>query len=169
MIETAILFGRYVHRNQCRKGSGEAYHTHTEWVGWRAYELNLDMDVVIAAILHDSHEDQFVPFELLVSMFNANVATNVWWLSDQSKLSDGNRKARKEIDRNHIAQAPRQVKTVKLIDSYHNLQDILRTDPGFAPTYFREKQELLEVLRDGDSFWVNKVQELLDNFLIVDT
>lgn len=164
MIEKAILFGRYAHRNQVRKGSGDAYWTHTERVGWKAYNLGLDEDVVVAAFLHDTVEDQEVSYELLRVLFNNQVSQNVWWLSDQSKLSDGNRKARKAIDRDHIAQAPIQVKTVKLIDSEDNLIDIRETDKGFAPTYFREKRDLLEVLKDGDAGMVQAVTKLIDDF-----
>lgn len=164
MIEKAILFGRYAHRNQFRKGSGDNYWTHTERVGWKALSFGLDEDVVVAAFLHDTIEDQDVTEELLTALFNANVAKNVWWLSDQSKLSDGNRTVRKAIDRAHIAQAPNQVKTVKLIDSEDNLLDIRITDPNFAPTYFREKRDLLEVLRDGDIQMVNAVEDLINDF-----
>lgn len=164
MIEKAILFGRYAHRNQVRKGSGEPYWNHTERVGWKAMNCGLDDDTVVAAFLHDTIEDQDVSVELLTALFNANVAQGVWWLSDQSKPSDGNRAVRKAIDRAHIAQAPVQIKTVKLIDSEDNLLDIRETDPGFAPTYFREKRELLEVLQDGDARMVQAVTKLIDDF-----
>jgi (p)ppGpp synthase/HD superfamily hydrolase len=164
MIEKAILFGRYAHRDQVRKGSGDAYWTHTERVGWKAMSLGLDEDVVAAAFLHDTIEDTGATVELLTSLFNANVAKNVWWLSDQSKKEDGNRKDRKAIDRAHIAQASSQIKTVKLIDSEDNLIDIRETDRNFAKVYFQEKRDLLEVLRDGDIRMVNAVQDLIDDY-----
>lgn len=164
MIEKAILFGRYVHRNQVRKGSGEAYWHHTERVGNWANKLGLAEDVVVGAYLHDTIEDQEVTVELLTALFNERVAKNVWWLSDQSKLSDGNRKVRKAIDRAHIAQAPAYIKTVKLIDSMDNLLDIQVTDPDFAQVYFREKRDLLEVLTEGDAGVYAGVKKLIDDF-----
>lgn len=164
MIQKAILFGRYAHRNQVRKGTGDAYWTHTERVGAKAQALGLSDDVVAAAYLHDTIEDTGATTELLAELFNDNVALGVWWLSDQSKSSDGNRKVRKAIDRAHIAQAPKQIKTVKLIDSEDNLLDIRETDPNFAPTYFREKRDLLEVLQDGDARMVQAVTKLIDDF-----
>lgn len=164
MIEKAILFGRYAHRNQTRKGSGEAYWRHTERVGHWARKIGLDMDVVIAAFLHDTIEDQDVTVELLTALFNANVAKNVWWLSDQSKLTDGNRKVRKAIDKAHIALAPVQVKTVKLIDSIDNLMDIAVTDRNFAKVYFQEKRDLLEVLTDGDAKVYAAAKKLIDDY-----
>ena len=164
MINKAILFGRYAHRNHVRKGTGDAYWTHTERVGQKAFDLGLDQDVVVAAYLHDTIEDQDVSIDLLIALFNVNVANNVWWLSDLSTKADGNRAARKAIDRAHIAAAPVQVKTVKLIDSEDNLLDIRVTDPNFAPVYFREKRDLLEVLRDGDQNMVNSVQAVLDDY-----
>lgn len=164
MIQTAILFGRYAHRNQVRKFTGKAYTTHTEAVGDMAMWLGLDEDVVVSAILHDCVEDQDVSYELLSTMFNNQVSQNIWWLSDQSKASDGNRATRKAIDRDHISKAPAEIKTVKLIDSYDNLKDIRVNDPSFAKVYFREKRDLLEVLRDGDIRMVEIVQDLIDDY-----
>lgn len=164
MIQKAILFGRYVHRNQQRKFTGKAYTTHTETVGDMAQWLGLDANVVAAGYLHDSIEDQDVTVELLTALFNAEVAKNVWWLSDQSKASDGNRSIRKAIDRAHIAQAPNDIKTVKLIDSFDNLRDIRVNDANFAKVYFREKRDLLEVLRDGDIRMVEMVEDLINDY-----
>lgn len=164
MITSAILFGRYVHRNQVRKFTGAPYVTHTEFVGNTAEELGLPEWAVISGYLHDTHEDQDVPIELLSAMFGNDVGCGVNWLSDQSKPSDGNRRARKLIDKQHIAQAPTEIKTVKLIDSLHNLLDIRVNDPNFAKVYFREKRDLLEVLRDGDVRMVGKVQSLINDY-----
>lgn len=164
MINKAILFARYAHRNQLRKWSNEAYWTHTERVGNKAFHLGLDIDVVAAAYLHDVIEDQEVTVELLTSLFNSTVANYVWQLSDQSTLADGNRKTRKAIDRYHITQASSQIKTVKLIDTEDNLLDIQVTNADFAKVYFKEKRDLLEVLRDGDQRMVAQVQKVLDDY-----
>lgn len=164
MIQKAILFGRYAHRNQVRKFTGKAYTTHTEAVGDMAMWLGLSEAAIVAGILHDTHEDQDVPFDLLTQLFGDEVSKGVWWLSDQSKLEDGNRTVRKAIDRDHIAQAPVEIKTVKLIDSFDNLKDIRVNDPNFAKVYFREKRDLLEVLRDGDIRMVEMVQDLIDDY-----
>lgn len=164
MFDAAIQFGRYVHRVQYRKNSGAPYWTHTEWVACRVDELGLSETAIVTAVLHDTHEDQHVPFMLLTALFNEDVSKGVWWCSDQSKLSDGNRKIRKAIDREHYGQAPFEFKTVKLVDSYHNLKDIRETDPGFAPTYFKEKADLFEVLRDGHPDAVKDVEDLLNDY-----
>lgn len=164
MIQNAILFGRYVHRDQDRKFTGKPYVTHTEAVGDMAQIMGLPLWAVIAAYLHDSHEDQDVPFELLSVLFGNDASQGVWWLSDQSKPEDGNRRTRKAIDKAHIAQAPVEIKTVKLIDSYDNLKDIRVNDPDFAKVYFREKRDLLEVLSDGDVRMVEMVQDLIDDY-----
>lgn len=164
MFNTAIQFGRYVHRNQTRQWSGEPYHTHTEWVACRVDELGLSETAIITAVLHDSHEDQQVPYELLSMLFGNDVSQGVWWCSDQSKPEDGNRKARKAIDREHYGNAPFEFKTVKLVDTFHNLKDIRRSNPGFAVTYFAEKKLLLEVLRDGHPDAVKDVEDLLNDY-----
>jgi (p)ppGpp synthase/HD superfamily hydrolase len=121
-------------------------------------------DEVAIAILHDTVEDTDATVELLSALFNDTVAQGVWWLSDQATLADGNRRTRIEINIRHVAQAPANIKTIKLIDIDDNLRDIQVNDPNFAKVYFREKADALEVLRDGDSRMVAAVQKTIDDF-----
>ena len=67
-----------------------------------------------------------------------------------ANASDGNREARKKIDREHIAKASPEAKTIKLADLIHNTQSIVRHDPGFAKIYLAEKELLLKVLKEGN-------------------
>ena len=71
-------------------------------------------------------------------------------LTDVSKPEDGNRAVRKEIDRQHTAQASPQAKTIKLADLISNTVSIVEHDPKFARIYLKEKALLLEVLTEGD-------------------
>jgi hypothetical protein len=76
----------------------------------------------------------------------------VRWLTDVSRPEDGNREIRKRIDREHTAQAPAIVKTIKLADLIDNSRSIIAHDPDFAHVYLREKRLLLdEALREGDA------------------
>jgi len=71
-------------------------------------------------------------------------------LTDVSKPKDGNRAKRKAIDRVYLSNASPEAKTVKLADLIDNARSIEQHDPRFARTFMREKQLLLEFLRDGD-------------------
>jgi (p)ppGpp synthase/HD superfamily hydrolase len=102
-----------------------------------------------AAILHDTVEDTQVQSEDLIREFGRDVASLVFWLTDVSKKTDGNRRARKEIDRRHIASAPYVAKSIKLADLIDNAIDIGEHDPDFAQVYMREKARLLFVLTDA--------------------
>ena len=75
-------------------------------------------------------------------------------LTDISRLEDGNRKKRKELDRVHLSKALPDAKTIKLADLISNSSSILGSkDPeaiAFARVYVPEKKALLKVLKEGD-------------------
>lgn len=104
----------------------------------------------VAAMLHDVVEDTGVELATVEDLFGTVVASYVEQLTDVSKPEDGNRAARKAIDRAHTAQACPEVQRIKLADLISNSRSILERDPVFAVTYLAEKRALLEVLRDGD-------------------
>lgn len=74
----------------------------------------------------------------------------------------GNRKVRKEVDRQHIAKASPRAKTIKLADLIHNTENIVANDKGFAKVYLAEKRLLLEVLTEGDVTLWNRAKNLLE-------
>jgi len=106
---------------------------------------------VIAAILHDSVEDCIsVTIEAIQEQFGDDVAQLVLDLTDISEKSDGNRKVRKAIDRDHSAHGSARAQTIKYCDLIDNTHDISAHDKDFAVVYLREKEELLKVLTKGD-------------------
>jgi guanosine-3',5'-bis(diphosphate) 3'-pyrophosphohydrolase len=135
---------------QTRKYTLDPYIVHPGAVADIVRSVPHDEAMLAAAWLHDTVEDAGVTLGELRARFGADVADLVGWLTDVSKPSDGNRAARKAIDRQHTAGAPPRAKTVKLADLIHNSASILAHDPKFAVTYLREKRALLDVLRDGD-------------------
>jgi (p)ppGpp synthase/HD superfamily hydrolase len=82
--------------------------------------------------------------------FGKQVAALVADLTDVSRFEDGNRQARKCIDREHTAKASPDAKTIKLADLIDNTRSIVAHDPDFAKVYLGEKRQLLKVLREGD-------------------
>lgn len=140
------------HGDQVRKYTGEPYWRHPEAVAALVKTVPHTPEMVAAAYMHDVIEDTPCTEAEMRAEFGDAVTDLVMWLTDVSKPTDGNREARKAIDRAHSTAAPREAKTVKLADLIDNSRSIIARDPDFAVTYLREKRLLLdEALRDGDS------------------
>lgn len=152
LVERAYVFGDKAHRDvgQLRKYTQEPYFTHPIAVAGLVATVNHTPIMLAASLLHDTVEDTNTSIEEIETHFGVEVATLVGWLTDVSKPEDGNRKARKLIDRNHIAQAPAEAQTIKLADLIDNSKSILAHDPKFAAVYLVEKKAALEVLTKGD-------------------
>ena len=161
-IEFAIEFAKKAHKNQKRKYTGEEYIVHPVAVMELVKSISHTKDMLIAALLHDVVEDTSITNEEIESVFGYSVAEMVWWLTDISKKSDGNRKTRKAIDRDHISKAPADVKTIKLADIYDNSKSISLYDKGFWKVYRNEKILLLQVLSEGDEKLFGRVNSLLE-------
>lgn len=135
--------------DQRRKYTGEPYIEHPFAVARLVMTVTDDEATVAAALLHDTVEDTQATLEDIAREFGADVAMLVGWLTDVSQPADGNRVVRKEIDRQHTAQADSRAKTVKLADLIDNTRSIVTHDRPFARVYLVEKERLLEVLTDG--------------------
>jgi hypothetical protein len=134
-----------------RKYSNQPYDVHLRNVAALVAEAGGDAAMVAAAWLHDTVEDTPATFRDIEQAFGRDVAVLVAELTDVSKPSDGNRAARKAIDRDHLARASARGKTIKLADLIDNCRDICRHDPRFARVFLAEMEALLEVLGEGDA------------------
>jgi (p)ppGpp synthase/HD superfamily hydrolase len=153
LIERAQLFATAAHgaTGQKRKYSGEPYIVHPAQVVDILYSVSgTTPEMIAAGWLHDVVEDTQISLKLIQREFGGTVAELVDWLTDISKPEHGNRAARKQIDREHIAAAPPGAQTIKLADLIANTQDIVEHDKDFARIYLKEKQLLLNVLTKGD-------------------
>ena len=149
LVLRAAKFAAKAHAGQVRKYTGEPYIAHCFEVAQIVAPFATE-EMIAAAILHDTVEDCDVRLPDLLYAFNPRVTELVYWLTDVSKPKDGNRAARKALDRDHIANAPIDAKTIKLADLISNTKSIVHHDPDFAKVYLAEKQALLDVLRDGE-------------------
>lgn len=154
LIVTARAFSIAAHEavGQKRKYTFEPYWHHCVEVAEivQTSAVGATSEMIAAAWLHDTVEDTAISIETIEDVFGATVAALVSDLTDVSKPEDGNRAARKEIDRNHTANASPEAKTIKLADLISNSRSIKERDPDFARVYLREKARLLEVLTEGD-------------------
>lgn len=147
LTESVRAFAVKKHGTQVRKYTGEPYILHP--LGVRALLVNYgysDEVMLNAALLHDTVEDTDTTLEELQSLFGEEVSTLVYWLTDVSKPSDGNRAARKKLDREHIAKAPIEAQLIKVADLIHNTSSIVVYDPKFAKTYLEEKLQTLALM-----------------------
>lgn len=151
-LHATFIFAQEAHAEvgQRRKYTNEPYIVHPVAVATTVHNIGGSIRQIQAALLHDTIEDTNVTFELLKMDFGYPVAEMVNWLTDVSQPSDGNRAIRKQIDREHSAQAPGEVQTVKVADLMDNTKSILEYDEDFAMVYITEKALLLQDLTEAD-------------------
>ncbi len=145
----ACAFATHMHTGQQRKYTGEPYVLHCLEVARIVAEVGGSPTMIAAALLHDVVEDTAASIEDLRAQFGDEIAQGVACLTDVSRPEDGNRAVRKAMEREHLAQAPAEMKTVKLADVISNTRSIVDHGDGFARTYLREIAALLEVLTEG--------------------
>jgi (p)ppGpp synthase/HD superfamily hydrolase len=166
IVDKAYYFAMAAHAavGQKRNYTGDDYIVHPVEVCDildKSTRLVID-EMRAAALLHDVVEDTGVTIELIRKEFGKCVSALVDGLTDVSKPEDGNRAVRKEIDRQHTAKQSPACKTIKLADLISNSRSILQHDKEFAKVYLKEKQLLLEVLKEGDrTLWqeANRIVE----------
>jgi (p)ppGpp synthase/HD superfamily hydrolase len=148
--QRALEFATLAHFGQSRKYTGEPYIVHPVAVAEIVRGVRHTPEMIAAAYLHDVVEDCGIPHQKIESVFGPDVANFVYWLTDISKPWDGNRSARKNMDRNHIERAPAEAQTIKLADLIDNTKSIKERDPDFWKVYRLEKIALLDVIDRGD-------------------
>ena len=140
-VLAAAEFAAFKHREQRRKGvRGSPYINHPLAVASTlATEAGVeDVDVLAAAILHDTIEDTDTTEAEVERAFGPEVASIVAEVTDEKTQSKALRK------RMQIAHAPHlsgQAKLVKLADKIVNLRDIVARPPNWD---LKRKQEYFD-------------------------
>ena len=153
LTDKARIYATSAHAavGQKRKYTNEPYINHPAAVVQIVSTVPHTDEMIAAAWLHDVVEDTQVTIEDIAAEFGPVVASLVGDLTDVSPPEDGNRAARKAIDREHSAKASPQAKTIKLADLIDNTRSIVQHDPEFAKVYLAEKALLLPFLNEGDA------------------
>ncbi len=165
IAQRAREFAEKAHGDQTRKYTGHPYTEHLYDVALLLFTHNQHPFTIAAGWLHDVLEDTAVTKPELSKEFGRAVTQLVWEVTDQSKPRDGNRAARKAIDRRWLAKSSKEGAAIKLADLISNSRDIVKHDPSFARVYLAEKALLLPVLAHGPADLYALATETLENSL----
>lgn len=165
LIVKAAQFAAAQHANQFRKYTNRPYITHPCRVAGRvAVHPLATEELVAAAFLHDVVEDCDITPAHIWEEFGERVENYVTWMTNTSKSSDRPRCIRKLMDRDRIADAPIEIKVLKLIDRIDNLREI---DPGddFASLYVLESTQLVDRIGDADPELADELRKCCANII----
>ncbi|UNK58106.1 bifunctional (p)ppGpp synthetase/guanosine-3',5'-bis(diphosphate) 3'-pyrophosphohydrolase [Pseudoxanthomonas daejeonensis] len=126
LLREAWRVGAAAHAGQTRK-SGEPYITHPVAVAGVLAELGLDVETLIAAILHDTIEDTPLRREEIAAQFGADVADLVDGVTKLDKLKFRDRQeAAAESFRKMLLAMSRDLRVImiKLADRLHNMRTL---------------------------------------------
>ncbi|MBD9369431.1 bifunctional (p)ppGpp synthetase/guanosine-3',5'-bis(diphosphate) 3'-pyrophosphohydrolase [Xanthomonas sp. XNM01] len=126
LLREAWRVGAAAHAGQTRK-SGEPYITHPVAVACVLAELGLDVETLIAAILHDTIEDTPLTSEELAARFGEDVAELVDGVTKLDKLKFRDRQeAAAESFRKMLLAMSRDLRVImiKLADRLHNMRTL---------------------------------------------
>ena len=155
LLLKALTFAARKHRDQRRKDArASPYINHP--IALADVLVNeagvTDVEVLCAALLHDTIEDTRTTPEELAREFGRQIADIVIELTDNKMLG---KRTRKRMQIAHAATASRQAKLVKLADKICNLRDITARPPANwgverRREYFDWAKNVVDRLRGAD-------------------
>ena len=125
-VRRAYQVGARAHAGQQRR-SGEAYITHPVAVAAILAELGMDVETIIAAILHDTLEDTGLTHDALAEEFGETVAALVEGVTKLDKVRFSSRQeATAESFRKMLLAVARDLRVllIKLADRLHNMRTL---------------------------------------------
>ncbi|NLY61294.1 MAG: bifunctional (p)ppGpp synthetase/guanosine-3',5'-bis(diphosphate) 3'-pyrophosphohydrolase [Clostridiales bacterium] len=129
-IKEAYTFAENAHKSQLRS-SGEPYIIHPLEVALILMDLGLDVDTIVAGLLHDVVEDTGVPVEELTVLFGAEVAGLVDGVTKLGKIAYKTKEEQQaeNLRKMFLAMAKDiRVIIIKLADRLHNLRTLEYVD-----------------------------------------
>lgn len=129
-ILAAARFAAEKHAQQKRKGAaGEPYFNHLLEVAElvAASSNRLDVELLMAAFLHDTVEDTGVTSQELQQRFGSDVAGLVAEVTDDKSLP---KEIRKQLQVQNAPKKSERAQTLKLADKISNLRSILASPPA---------------------------------------
>jgi GTP diphosphokinase / guanosine-3',5'-bis(diphosphate) 3'-diphosphatase len=133
LLISAIKYSADKHRNQRRKGADASpYINHPIDVAdilWRIGSVR-DIDIIAAAILHDTLEDTDATSGEIEALFGKEVLSLVQEVTDDKTLPKAERKRLQVVNAHHKSAAAKQI---KLADKISNINDIGNCPPKEWP------------------------------------
>ena len=126
IINEGFIFANEGHKNQKRK-SGEPYITHPLQVAIYLSEINLDVETIIAALLHDLIEDTEITYEDIKTKFGKEVADIVDGVTKLDKIKyNTTEEAKADAIRKMVIAMSKDIRVLilKLADRLHNIKTI---------------------------------------------
>jgi myo-inositol-1(or 4)-monophosphatase len=160
-LQNAYEFSAKAHKGQYRKGTKIPYFSHIITTMNYAFDLTDDMEILQAAILHDTMEDTNVTFKELADKFGTRVAKLVEQETEnkRAKLPPAETwELRKREGIEHVRDGNHDIKLIVLADKTANLESVVRewkivgdkiwnkfnqTDKKKQEWYFRSMREQL--------------------------
>ncbi|MDX8399851.1 MAG: HD domain-containing protein, partial [Gallionellaceae bacterium] len=168
-IRAAIEFSRSAHQGQTRD-SGDPYITHPITVARILTPLHLDVQAIIAALLHDVVEDTAITSAQVSQKFGEPVAEIVQGLSKLEKIHfETSEDAQAENFRKMLLAMARDVRVIliKLADRLHNMRTLGAVSPERCERIARETMEIYAPIanRLGLNEIFHELQELSFKYL----
>ena len=143
-VREAITFSGFAHEGQTRH-SGDPYISHPIAVARILTPLHLDVQAIIAALLHDVVEDTKVTTQEISAKFGKPVAELVEGLSKLDKIKfETQEDAQAENFRKMLLAMARDVRVIliKLADRLHNMRTLEVMQPQARERIARETMEI---------------------------
>ena len=126
LVWKAYQLSQESHKNQFRE-SGEPYFSHCESVGKILAEWNIDVETIIAGLLHDIVEDTSITKEDIINHFNQDIANLVEGVTKLSGIKFNSKK--QEQAENFMKMFISMAKDIRVIlikfaDRLHNMSTI---------------------------------------------
>ena len=154
-LEHAMDFAAKAHRGQKRK-SGEPYIIHPLAVGDTLVEWGMDIDTVLAGVLHDTVEDTEATLDEIENLFGRNVAFLVDGVTKVSQARAGMRNLESYLPQTKdnlsklliaVGQDVRVI-IIKLADRLHNLSTLQHMPPEKQVKIARESLDVFAPMAD---------------------
>ena len=152
MLAKAVVFATDAHHGQTRKFTGEPYIHHPIAVAKIVADFGGDMNMIIAAYLHDTVEDVTrITIEIIRASFGDDVAMLVEGLTNSEYPKGTSREEKKRLEAVRLAQQDGRVQTIKCADITHNCGSIVQYDARFAKVYLVENHRAVNAMVEADS------------------
>ena len=166
LILKAFLFAAEKHNEQRRKDTkASPYINHligvTETL-WTVGDVR-DVNLLVAAILHDTLEDTEATADEIKNQFGEEVLSLVLEVTDDKSLP---KQTRKQLQVEHAPHKSGKAKLLKIADKINNIRDIIKSPPDSWPLERRQEyllwsEKVVAGLRGGSTKLEDQYDELL--------